>query len=111
MGSAWLVAHAAEDALPVTCGDWDLGQQLQKECDRKNIGSLVPVALTRWCNIKVPFTQAVGYKAPGMSCMLRDFKIDLVGHHHLGIDDSRNIARILQELVRRHNSKIEITAR
>ena len=40
-------------------------------------------------------------KAPGMAGMLAALGLPLVGHHHLGIDDSRNIASIVGELARR----------
>ena len=37
-----------------------------------------------------------------MKTMLRDLKLPLDGRHHSGIDDSKNIAKILQELARRN---------
>jgi ERI1 exoribonuclease 3 len=107
--SAWLAEHHAEDALPVTCGDWDLAIMLSAESKRKGLGDLVPSCLRRWCNIKQPFGKAMDCRAPGMDGMLRTLNLELVGHHHLGIDDCRNIARILQEVVRRFGATIEVT--
>lgn len=107
---AWLQAQGAEDAIPVTCGDWDLGIMLPKESKRKHLENKVPAALSRWCNIKKPFADAQkAARAPGMDGMLKALGITLVGHHHLGIDDSRNIARILQVLVRSYGQLIEAT--
>ena len=104
----WLGAHGLRDerasaVLPVTCGDWDLRTQLPRECARKRLGP-VPALLRRWCNVKTAFAAAglPGHrKAPGMAGMLAALGLPLVGHHHLGIDDSRNIASIVGELARR----------
>lgn len=44
--------------------------------------------------------------------MLRVLKLELEGTHHSGIDDSRNIARIAQELIRQgvvFSKKVENT--
>jgi 2'-phosphotransferase len=37
----------------------------------------------------------------GMAAMLENLNLELIGRHHSGIDDTRNIARIFQELARR----------
>ena len=101
---AWCATHGLRDApaaaLPVTCGDWDLEKMLPVECRRK--GLAVPAVLRSWCNVKRPFAAQTGQtKAPGMAGMLTALGLPLVGHHHLGIDDSRNIAAIVCELRRR----------
>lgn len=109
---AWLVEHGAEELLPVTCGDWDLNIMLATEAKRKGLDGLVPPCLRLWCNIKRPFGEALGCdRAPGMDGMLKELGIELVGHHHLGIDDCRNIASILQALVSRFNATVEVTMR
>ncbi len=35
-----------------------------------------------------------------MKTMLHDLKLELDGKHHSGIDDSKNIAKILEELAK-----------
>jgi len=42
----------------------------------------------------------MGKKGYGMKSMLSDLKLALDGRHHSGIDDSRNIAKILRELAK-----------
>lgn len=61
-----------------------------------------PDYLKKWINIKTYFQAIVGQKGHGMKTMLRDLKLPLDGRHHSGIDDSKNIAKILQELARRN---------
>jgi len=106
----FLVAQGLADpelVLPVTCGDWDLGRQLPAESKRK--GLTVPRVLRRWCNIKRPYAQAMGSKAPGMAGMLQGLGLPLIGRHHLGIDDARNIATIARALGGRLGVQLEPT--
>ena len=84
----------------VTCGDWDLKKCLPVNCDFLAIP--YPDYLKKWINIKTYFQAIVGQKGHGMKTMLRDLKLPLDGRHHSGIDDSKNIAKILQELARRN---------
>mmetsp|Transcript_88649 Transcript_88649/g.228640 ORF Transcript_88649/g.228640 Transcript_88649/m.228640 type:complete len:300 (-) Transcript_88649:130-1029(-) len=105
----WLRSHVADDefALPVICGDWDLRQMLPKEARRKQLK--YPSALRTWCNLKLSFGEATGTRAQGMAGMLHFLGLELVGRHHSGIDDARNIARILVELVRRFDFPVRRT--
>uniref|UniRef100_A0A7S2NG88 Exonuclease domain-containing protein n=1 Tax=Zooxanthella nutricula TaxID=1333877 RepID=A0A7S2NG88_9DINO len=88
-------------ACVVTCGNYDLGTALPAEIDALGLPP-PPAVLRQWVNIKVPFSQHVfgaqGGKARGMANMLQLLGLQLVGRHHSGIDDSRNIANILKHL-------------
>jgi inhibitor of KinA sporulation pathway (predicted exonuclease) len=71
----------------------------------------------RWCNIKEYFKEALGEEwetrlpwfdeAKGQRehlsqpSMLKAFGMDTDGHHHRGIDDCRNLAKLMVELYRR----------
>lgn len=106
---AWLDAYGLQanpsSAIPVTCGNWDLRSMLPTEVRRKALD--FHPTLGWWCNIKDVFSRAMGRdRAPGMDGMLKALRLPLVGHHHLGIDDCRNIARILQELLRRRGATV-----
>ncbi|KAG7024805.1 putative exonuclease domain-containing protein, partial [Cucurbita argyrosperma subsp. argyrosperma] len=48
--------------------------------------------------------------ATGMTTMMRQLEIPLVGSHHLGIDDTKNIVRVLQRMVA-DGAHLQITAR
>jgi len=86
----------------VTCGDWDLKSGLSINCDY--LGLDYKDYLKRWINIKTYFGEAMGKKGFAMKSMLHDLGLRLEGRHHSGIDDSRNIARILATLAQRGSS-------
>lgn len=96
----WLDSHnlGPENCLAVTCGDWDLLHMWPRQVSLAE-GLQTPPLFRRWCNIKVVFQHALGHKAPGMMGMLRHAGIEHVGHHHLGIDDVRNLCNLTLWLV------------
>jgi inhibitor of KinA sporulation pathway (predicted exonuclease) len=109
---AWLRSHrlavSSEDAegpsfVLATCGDWDLGTMFPNQCrDAIPPAPLLPRPFRRWVNVKQVFAAWRGSgKAPGMAGMLRALGLPLIGRHHRGIDDCRNIARLVVALVER----------
>jgi len=99
----WLASHGISEsgALSVWCGDWDLKTCLPNECRRKGLFGLVSPVLRSWCNVKFAFNEVRGTrKRMGMDRMLETLGLELTGHHHLGIDDAHNIAKIVCELAR-----------
>lgn len=102
----------------VTCGDWDLKTALPAQLKHLGLQSLP--CFGKWINIKKVFASYVRSQqtAPGsgsgrpdsedgrrerfgMAGMLSQLKLPLVGRHHSGIDDSRNICAIAVELLKR----------
>ena len=94
----------------VLCGDWDLKTMLPnqlKVCSTPF--ETVPYHFRRWINIKRPFGKYSGIKSrAGMPLMLNKLELELEGHHHRGIDDCRNIAKILIALIKK-GIRIETT--
>ena len=86
----------------VTCGDWDLKTGLSAQAAYQKFE--YPDYLKKWINVKTYFEATVGKKGKGMAGMLRDLGLQLKGRHHSGIDDSRNIARILRELAKNNHN-------
>lgn len=110
---AWLDKHGMDgtNAVMVTCGDWDLGTMLPAQCPVCDppVEALAPI-YTRWHNIKRSYCEVTGKaKAPGMAGMLRERDLTLVGRHHRGIDDCRNIAALLKDLINA-GAEPEVTA-
>ena len=109
----WLQSHGLDEtnSLFVTCGDWDLLTMFPGQCAHTEPRIEEPPPLfARWQNIKKMYSavHAVN-KAPGMSGMLRTMELDLIGHHHRGIDDCRNIATLYRALLAK-GAATELTA-
>lgn len=70
--------------------------------------------VSRWCFIfvsSINHTSLVfGWQAPGMISMMRELQIPLLGSHHVGIDDTRNIARVMQRMLT-DGALLQLTAR
>ena len=94
--------------LFVTCGDWDFRTALPKQC--RFSGVKVPGYLRQWCNMKQVYRKHTKRKARGMVGMLRELGLALEGRHHSGIDDARNIARIVAWL-HQHGATLKVTSK
>lgn len=85
----------------VTCGEWDLKTMLPRELARTQFETnvcKVPNMWRRYINIKRLFHKVFG-KSLGMDGMLSYLGLELDGHHHRGIDDCRNIVKILTKMI------------
>lgn len=90
----------------LTCGDWDLKTMLPEqlalvEPDHGLDAQGKPIApYSRWINIKQSFKKHVGLMrmSPSMTWMLQRLKLELVGRHHSGIDDCKNILRLAEKM-------------
>ena len=69
-----------------------------------------PAVLLRWANLMEMFSGTLGWaKRAGMMQMLQELGLKHEGHHHSGIDDCKNIARILRHLVTNHRLVVRFT--
>ena len=87
-----------ENVCFVTCGDWDLKTMLPGQC--KHLKVDVPPYFKKWVNIKKPFKHVTSIRGISMVDMIKQLGLTLDGRHHSGIDDSKNIAKILKELLK-----------
>ncbi|CAN6221320.1 unnamed protein product [Urochloa humidicola] len=62
-----------------------------------------------WINLKDIYLNFYSRRATGMMTMMRELQMPIVGSHHLGIDDSKNIARVVQRMLA-DGAVIQITA-
>ncbi len=82
-------------------GEYDRNQ-LRQDCQYHGIA--YPFADAHW-NIKRAFCDALGRKKPcGMAQALALAGLALEGTHHRGIDDARNIARLMPRIMHRVGS-------
>ncbi|KAH7107021.1 exonuclease RNase T and DNA polymerase III [Auriculariales sp. MPI-PUGE-AT-0066] len=83
----------------LTCGDWDLKTMLPLQLSHIGIRTM-PNDMRTWLNIKVVFSRVKSVQRPkGMVSMLNSLKLPLQGRHHSGIDDCKNISRIVTSLL------------
>ena len=89
----------------VTCGHWDLGTMMPQQCKVSNVD--VPALFKYWINLKIEFDEHMREPSKkkrsqlGMAEMLQHLGLTLEGRHHSGIDDVKNITRILQYMMQR----------
>jgi len=81
----------------VTCGDWDLATCLPNQSQDQNIQK--PKYFDQWINIKKSFANEHKTRLLDMVGMLDALQIPLTGRHHSGIDDCRNITKIVQRML------------
>lgn len=105
---AWCVQHNlhAGNSVIVTCGDWDLKTMYVRQLSITTTRNIQPPRMkqlfSRWTNVKITYANYKKYrKLLGMDTMLKDAGIELVGRHHSGIDDCRNIAAICRYLIQK----------
>jgi inhibitor of KinA sporulation pathway (predicted exonuclease) len=94
----WLNKLVGNEPLTfVTCGHWDLKTQLPRELWNKYLKKYS--IYKQYINIKDEFEYFYKKKAGGMDKMLEQLDLTLDGRHHSGIDDTRNLAKILIKIV------------
>lgn len=92
----------------VTCGNWDLKTKVPQQCKVSNMK--LPPYFLEWINLKDVYLNFYKRRATGMMTMMKELCIPSLGSHHLGIDDTKNIARVLQHMLA-DGALIQITAR
>ncbi|XP_048567837.1 ERI1 exoribonuclease 2-like [Triticum urartu] len=91
----------------VTWGDWDCRTMLEFECRFKGIEK--PSYFDQWINLRVPFQAALGGGGRfTLQEAVRAAGLDWEGRLHCGLDDARNTAWLLVELMLR-GVKMSIT--
>ncbi|GAB2215602.1 hypothetical protein Droror1_Dr00019991 [Drosera rotundifolia] len=114
---AWMIQHQLwvkdlhgplHGAAFVTCGNWDIKTKIPQQCTVS--GMNLPSYFMEWINLKDIYLNFYKRRATGMLTMLRELNIPLRGSHHLGIDDTKNIAKVLQRILA-DGAVLQITAR
>jgi len=102
----WVADEIGEDSKLVvaTCGDWDLNVMLPAQLRLNGIyRDKVPTYLKRWINVKKVFERetkvVISRHRNDLTQMMETLKLPLVGHLHSGIDDVKNIAKVVEALM------------
>ena len=80
----------------VTCGDWDLRTMLPAQCATTEVP--VPEYFNQWINLKKSHHRVMRKFPRHLKEMLNGVGLQFQGRPHSGIDDTRNIARVLHAL-------------
>jgi inhibitor of KinA sporulation pathway (predicted exonuclease) len=93
---------AEKSCVFVTCGGWDLRTMMPRQCMLSGVE--IPEMFTSWINLKLAFARGVYVpkrgKPLGMAGMLHAAGMEIEGRHHSGIDDVKNICRVLTYMLR-----------
>ena len=77
---------------------WDIDRFLKNQCRHLKLD--IPHYFQRWVNVRKHFNNFYKIHQVNVDAMLTNLGLTFVGRPHSGIDDSRNIARIMIELIR-----------
>ena len=77
---------------------WDIDRFLKTQCKFSKIE--IPHYFQRWVNVRKHFNNFYKIYQVNVEQMLQCLGTEFVGRQHSGIDDSRNIARIMIELIK-----------
>lgn len=88
-----------------TWSDWD-GITLSKECARKKLRK--PPYLGQWIDVRKIFMRHYKIKPTSFNYALNHVGLKFVGKPHSGIDDARNLARLVTKM-KRDGAKFHIT--
>lgn len=96
----WLEDHGLVNGTHkfavATDGPWDMQNFLNLQCSLSAIE--YPRWARKWIDIRKMFSNHLGVKRCGIQKMLAYFNYEFEGQQHCGLDDAKNIARILLRL-------------
>ena len=100
--NTWLESHklgTQHTFALVTDGPFDVGRFLRLSCLQYQ--QEIPIWARKWVNLRKGFanfyrwSSASQQKLPGLQTMLAKLDLEFEGNPHSGLDDSRNIARVV----------------
>lgn len=96
----WLTDHKLGSEYKfgvVTDGHWDMGLCFSRQCRLCSIP--VPKFARKWINLRKLYRNFYKVSKGTLEDMVKNLGMRFEGRPHSGIDDARNIARILQKMV------------
>ena len=102
-------SHQDSNFTYITCGDWDLHYMLPSQCSTSMIE--LPDHLQHWINVKKSFARSRRGNYPrSLAQMLKELDLTFEGRQHSGIDDVRNIVKVVQALAKHRHYVFENTS-
>lgn len=101
MHDCWLEEKGVKNTnfAVVTWSDWDCKVMLESECNLKGIRK--PSYFNRWINLKLPFSDTFGQLRCNLKGAVQLAGLTWEGRAHCGLDDAKNTARLLVDLMKR----------
>lgn len=93
--------YQSENRLWISWGNYDRRMFIE-QCQRRNLE--YPFA-DNHCNLKNLFANFYGNRL-GTKAAMNKIGLEMEGTHHRGVDDARNIARVLDFLLKEHGNDI-----
>ncbi|XP_076034444.1 3'-5' exoribonuclease 1-like [Oratosquilla oratoria] len=82
----------------VTDGPWDMGRFMLQQCSNNELP--FPQWGRKWINIRKSYSNFYNTKRLSLQDMLAEMGMRFEGRPHSGLDDTRNIARIVIQLIK-----------
>eukprot|EP00252_Welwitschia_mirabilis_P008489 TRINITY_DN2036_c0_g1_i3.p1 TRINITY_DN2036_c0_g1~~TRINITY_DN2036_c0_g1_i3.p1 ORF type:complete len:429 (-),score=75.96 TRINITY_DN2036_c0_g1_i3:349-1635(-) len=97
----WLEARGVKNTnfAVVTWSDWDCKIMLESECNMKGIRK--PTYFNRWINLKLLFCETFNQLRCNLRGAVQLAGLTWRGREHSGLDDAKNTARLLVDMMRR----------
>lgn len=92
------LTSSAVSLTPFIFRPWDMARFLRGQCEISEIP--YPKWAKRWINVRKSFSNFYDLTKVKLTTMLEHLGLVFEGHHHSGLDDSRNIARVVLCLLR-----------
>lgn len=92
----WLTAHELGDKYKFAVaadGPWDMQKFLNLQCYLSKVN--YPRWARKWIDVRKLFSNWNGVRRCNIEKMLAYCGLEFIGQQHCGLDDARNIARIL----------------
>lgn len=96
----WLEKHKLNSSRKfaiVTDSHWDIKKYLYYQCIYLCLP--FPIWANSWVNVSVACRKFYRLKKTSLQYMLDHLDMKFIGNHHCGLDDAKNIARILIKMI------------
>ncbi|GAB6025438.1 3'-5' exoribonuclease 1 [Chamberlinius hualienensis] len=82
----------------VTDGPWDMERFLKRQCEMSSVA--FPKFAKKWINIRKIYSNFYNCRRLPLNQMLEELGMAFIGRQHCGLDDARNITRIVVQLLK-----------